>query len=64
VQKGHIKNLKIYGDFFGKESVSEVEERLQGIRYHPDNIAEAMNPDNVKNFSVICRKKSSCHLFM
>ena len=50
VQKGYIKNLKIYGDFFGKESVSEVEERLQGIRYHPDDIAEAMHPINVKNF--------------
>lgn|GEM_PF-2720450 len=35
----------------GKESVSEVEERLQGIRYHPDHIAEAMNLINVKTFS-------------
>ena len=47
-RKGHIKNLKIYGDFFDKESVSEIEYWLRGIRYHPDNIAEAMNPDNVK----------------
>src|SRR5690554_6376984 len=42
VQGGHIKNLKIYGDFFRREPVSGIEERLSGIRYTPADIREAL----------------------
>ncbi|MCH2451379.1 MAG: lipoate--protein ligase [Gracilimonas sp.] len=50
VQKGHIKNLKIYGDFFGKESVQEVEELLQGVRYEPEVIAASMEKVDVTEY--------------
>jgi lipoate-protein ligase A len=50
VQKGHIKNLKIYGDFFGKESVQEVEDMLKGVRYDPKDIAAAIKKVDVENY--------------
>lgn len=50
VQKGHIKNLKIYGDFFGKESVQEVEELLQGVRYEPEDIAASLQKVDVTEY--------------
>jgi lipoate-protein ligase A len=50
VQKGHIKNLTIFGDFFGKESVKEVEELLTGVRYEPEDIAASIQKVNVKDY--------------
>lgn len=50
VQKGHIKNLKIYGDFFGKEAVQEFENLLQGIRYEPEDIAASIEKVDVKDY--------------
>jgi len=50
VQKGHIKNLKIYGDFFGKEGVHEVEDLLQGVRYEPEDIAASIKKIDVTDY--------------
>jgi len=50
VQKGHIKNLKIYGDFFGKESVHEIEDMLQDVRYEPEDIAASIEKIDVKDY--------------
>lgn len=50
VQKGHIKNLKIYGDFFGKESVHEIEDMLQDVRYEPEDIAASIKKIDVKDY--------------
>ncbi|SMO97142.1 lipoate--protein ligase [Gracilimonas mengyeensis] len=50
VQKGHIKNLKVYGDFFGKEPVEELEELLKDVRYHPEDITATLQPIDVKEY--------------
>jgi lipoate-protein ligase A len=50
VEKGHIKNLKIYGDFFGKEPVDEIEEILKDVRYDPSDIEIALNGIDVKEY--------------
>ncbi|MBD3615052.1 MAG: lipoate--protein ligase [Gracilimonas sp.] len=50
VQKGHIKNMKIYGDFFGKESVQEVEDLLKGVRYEPEDIAASIEKVNIEDY--------------
>ncbi|WP_121667663.1 lipoate--protein ligase [Mesonia aquimarina] len=42
VEKGVIKNLKIYGDFFGKEPVANIEETLEGTRYELASIKNAL----------------------
>ena len=33
VKKGHIENIKIYGDFFGREPVENIEKLLNGKKY-------------------------------
>ena len=48
VEKGHIENLKIYGDFFGKEPVSNIEKKLQGIRYDLASTKEALQEFEMK----------------
>ena len=50
VEKGHIKNLKIYGDFFGKEPVDEIEEMLKDVRYEPSDIEIALNGIDVQEY--------------
>ncbi|PKD44046.1 lipoate--protein ligase [Rhodohalobacter barkolensis] len=50
VEKGHIKNLKIYGDFFGKEPVDEIEKILKDVRYEPSDIEIALNGIDVTEY--------------
>jgi len=50
VHKGEIRSLKIYGDFFGERDVSELEERLLGIRYERDSLRSALNGVNLKPY--------------
>ncbi len=40
-QGGNIKEIKIYGDFFGVGDIADVEKRLTGIPYRRDAIAAA-----------------------
>jgi lipoate---protein ligase len=42
VNKGVIKNCKIYGDFFGVGDVSEIEEKLTGTRYEKNEIEKTL----------------------
>lgn len=42
VTKGLIENCKIYGDFFGKEDVLVLEEKLKGIRYDETEVEKAL----------------------
>lgn len=43
VEKGRIKNCKIYGDFFGKGEISDVENALIGERFEVQDVTEALN---------------------
>lgn len=38
VRKGRIEGLKIYGDFLGTRDVAEIEKKLRGVRYEPDDL--------------------------
>ncbi len=42
VEKGTITDFKIFGDFFGKEPVANLEELLTGTRYEKANITEIL----------------------
>lgn len=42
VEKGYIQHATIYGDFFGKDPVSDIEERLKGLKYERKTIKEAL----------------------
>ncbi|HEY4552374.1 MAG TPA: lipoate--protein ligase [Bacillaceae bacterium] len=50
VNKGKIEQCKIYGDFFGVGDVSDIEERLVGIRYEKSGIAAALKDIDVKHY--------------
>lgn len=50
VQDGKINEIKIYGDFFGKESVSEIEELLVDTRYTPEDIEKALQSVDVQDY--------------
>ena len=47
VNKGIIENCKIYGDFFGVGDVSEIEEKLKGVRYEKSEIEQALDDINI-----------------
>jgi lipoate-protein ligase A len=49
-EKGLIKNCKIYGDFFGIGDVSDIENRLIGIRYDRKEIEEALMDVDVTHY--------------
>ncbi len=42
VLHGHIKEIRIFGDYFGIRSISEVEEALTGTPYRADAIRQAL----------------------
>lgn len=42
VVKGIIENCKIYGDFFGKNDIKELEGKLTGIKYDVDEVNETL----------------------
>lgn len=42
VEKGIIKNIKFFGDFFGKDDVSFIEDKLIGIKHDEESIREAL----------------------
>ncbi len=50
VEKGVIANCKIYGDFFGVGDVSEIEKKLEGIRYEKTEIEKALDDINIKHY--------------
>lgn len=50
VNKGIIENCKIYGDFFGVGDVSDIEAKLQGIRYEKGEIETALASIDTKHY--------------
>lgn len=50
VTKGKIENCKIYGDFFGVGDVSEIENKLSGIRYEKSEIEKALAEVDIKHY--------------
>lgn len=50
VIKGKIEGCKIYGDFFGVGDVSEIENKLTGIRYEKSEIEKALEGVEIKHY--------------
>ena len=42
MSNGIIENCKIYGDFFGKKDVKDLEDKLLGVKYGINEINKAM----------------------
>lgn len=50
VENGYISNVKIYGDFFGRAPVEQLETHLQGARYDRQVIEERLAPVDVEEY--------------
>ncbi|MFT9599163.1 lipoate--protein ligase [Mesobacillus sp.] len=50
VNKGIIENCKIYGDFFGVGDVTEIENKLTGIKYEKSQIASVLEDVDIKHY--------------
>ncbi|MEK3855577.1 lipoate--protein ligase [Cytobacillus sp. FSL H8-0458] len=50
VTKGKVEECKIYGDFFGVGDVSEIENKLTGIRYEKSEIEKALEGVEIKHY--------------
>ncbi|MCA0969648.1 lipoate--protein ligase [Halobacillus litoralis] len=50
VDKGYVKNAKVYGDFFGVGDISEIEEKLIGTKYERQALSEALGEVDVSHY--------------
>lgn len=50
VEKGHITDFKIFGDFFGKEPVENLEKLFIGARYEQNDILDLMKDVEIKEY--------------
>ena len=50
VERGIIKDIKIYGDFFGKCDVSDIENALTGIKHSENDIVKALSKVDIQNY--------------
>ncbi|HET8865611.1 MAG TPA: lipoate--protein ligase [Gracilimonas sp.] len=63
VHNGYIENLTIYGDFFGQQPVSELNEILTGVRYDPVEIANSLETVDTKKYFGDIEKENILNLF-
>ncbi|WP_164669550.1 lipoate--protein ligase [Virgibacillus doumboii] len=50
VKNGIIENCKIYGDFFGMGQISELEDKLTGVRHNRQAIEDALEDTDVSYY--------------
>jgi lipoate-protein ligase A len=50
VEKGIIKEIRLFGDFFGKRDVSEIENALRGVRHSEEDIKNALSGFEINNY--------------
>ena len=54
VEKGLIKEIKFFGDFFGKKDVSYIEDLLKNVKHNESNIKDALNNININDYFLNC----------
>ncbi len=57
VVKGIIKNAKIFGDFFGKKEVVDIENALVGLKHDPEIIGHALDQFKIEDYFHLMQKK-------
>ncbi len=50
VKNGHIKNVRIFGDFFSEREIEALENTLNGLRHETGAIRAALTPVNINDF--------------
>jgi lipoate-protein ligase A len=62
VEKGYLTGLKIFGDFFGKEPVEDIENLLLGVRYDKGEISKRLNGIKIEGYFGIISKQEFIEL--
>lgn len=50
VQKGYIKNIKIFGDFFASKPIEELENQLLDVKHEQSEIKKLLEKINLKDY--------------
>ena len=50
VDKGKIQKIRIYGDFFGKADIKDIENALMGTRVERKDLLEALSPIELSEY--------------
>ncbi len=50
VSDGIIKDIKIYGDFFGKKDVKDVEEMLKGVKHSENDVIDVLSSMDIGEY--------------
>ncbi|MNJ60343.1 Lipoate-protein ligase LplJ [compost metagenome] len=50
IKDGHIQDIKIYGDFFGVGDVTDIEDKLRGVRHEEGAVRKALADIDVKHY--------------
>jgi lipoate---protein ligase len=50
VEQGIIKEIKIFGDYFGSHDTEEIERALTGIRHHEPDVRMALSPFDLNQY--------------
>lgn len=50
VKKGHMERVKIFGDFFGRYDVSDIEETLVGANHNEEDIKKVLSSFDINNY--------------
>lgn len=50
VEKGHIIEFKVYGDFFGKKPIAELEEMMIGLRYEREDLVNRLADVDITDY--------------
>lgn len=62
VDKGYIQDIRIFGDFFGLGDISDVEEKLNGVKYDAYAISEVLDDIDIKKYFGNITKNELVHL--
>lgn len=54
VEKGLIKEIKFFGDFFGKKEVSYIEDLLKNVKHNESCIKDALNNIDINDYFLNC----------
>lgn len=49
-EKGIIRDIRIYGDFFGEGDIKDIENALKGVRHSDDSIRSALKPYEISKY--------------
>ena len=47
IEEGIIKEMKMYGDFFGMEDVKSLTDKLQGIKFSEKHLRDALKDEDI-----------------